>query len=185
MHPQDWRIRLSTVAAAMAITAATVACCGLIAPTVLAQPAHPTGVHKVATAARRKVIDFRVHRARRGIMAVPNGHPTVVFFMSAQCGSCAAGEHQLANLRGMVPRRVRFLSLDVAPGYDTPAMVLALAHSVDAHWPQAYATAAILHRYHITALDEVVVINARGGVRYDGALPSNARLLRAIRQAEA
>ena len=37
MHPQDWRIRLSTVATSMAITAAM---CGVIAPTVFAHPSH-------------------------------------------------------------------------------------------------------------------------------------------------
>ncbi|MCY0899616.1 MAG: hypothetical protein OWU33_11905 [Firmicutes bacterium] len=109
-------------------------------------------------------------------LTVPDGRPTVVFFMSAACGSCLGGEQQLAQLAATVSTRVRWLSLDVAPGYDTPQAVLSAAAVTGAHWPQGYATTAILKAYHVTQLDQVAVISGNGRLIYDGPLPSNARL---------
>lgn len=163
---------------AVAVTTMTLACCGVL-PTASAS-AH---VKAPARTAIHRVVAFRVDRVHAGTVAVPDGHPTLVYFMSTQCGSCVAGEQQLAELRHRMPQAMHLVSLDVAPGYDTPAMVLAMAREVGAHWPQAYARQSVINRYHITALDEVVIMNAEGRVIYDAGLPSDARILQLVHKA--
>ena len=128
---------------------------------------------------------FQVTSLNAGPVRVPDARPTVVYFMSSGCGSCISGEQQLASLARTTSPSVMWLSLDVEPGYDTPHSVLAMAHVVGAHWPQAYGTPAILNAYHVTQLDMVAVIAKNGQLLYDGALPSNARLTALIHQAGA
>lgn len=148
---------------------------GYTAPTATAS-ARPTGT--VAPA-------FQVVSLNAGTIRVPMAKPTVVYFMSAGCGSCISGEQQLAHLAAKTPASVQWLSLDVDPGYDTRKAVLNMAQSTGAHWPQAFGTNAIIQAYHVTQLDMVAVIAKNGTLLYDGALPSNARLTTLIHRAEA
>lgn len=113
------------------------------------------------------------------------GAVTVLYFMSAQCGSCIQGERQLAAVQTALPTTVHLVSLDVTPQVDTPRMLTAVAREAGAHWPQAFATPALLTAYHVAALDQVAVITAQGQVIYDGGLPPNTQLRRIIGQAEA
>ncbi len=146
---------------------------GSITPTASAGPAGT-----VAPA-------FQVASLNAGTIRVPMAKPIVVYFMSAGCGSCISGEQQLAHVAAETPTSVQWLSLDVDPGYDTRQAVLSMARSTGAHWPQAFATNAIINAYHVTQLDMVAVIAKNGTLLYDGALPSNTRLITLIHQAEA
>lgn len=128
---------------------------------------------------------FQVASLNAGPVKVPNGQPTVVYFMSAGCGSCISGEQQLAHVAAITSASVQWLSLDVDPGYDTPKAVLSMAHYTGAHWPQAFGTNAIINAYHVTQLDMVAVIAKNGKLLYDGALPSNTQLQTLIAQANA
>ncbi len=128
---------------------------------------------------------FQVASLNAGTIRVPMAKPTVVYFMSAGCGSCISGEQQLAHVAAKTPASVQWLSLDVDPGYDTRQAVLSMARSTGAHWPQAFGTNAIINAYHVTQLDMVAVIAKNGSLLYDGALPSNTRLITLIHQAEA
>jgi len=128
---------------------------------------------------------FHVTALNAGSVSVPSGRPTVVYFMSAGCGSCVSGEQQLVRMAAHAPASVVWLSLDVAPGYDTANAVLSMAQEVGAHWPQAFASNAILQAYHVDQLDMVAVIRRNGTLLYDGPLPSSARLRALIQQAEA
>jgi len=128
---------------------------------------------------------FQVASLNAGTIRVPMAKPTVVYFMSAACGSCISGEHQLAQVAARTSTSVQWLSLDVEPGYDTSQAVLSMARSTGAHWPQAFATNAMIQAYHVTQLDTVAVIAKDGTLLYDGALPSSTRLTTLIHQAEA
>jgi hypothetical protein len=110
-------------------------------------------------------------------MSVPRSGATVIFFMSAQCASCAAGELQLAQLQSQLPAGTTRLSLDVTPEYDTPGALSGLAKSVGARWPQAFATESILPSYRVTELAQVAVVSATGQLVFDGQLPSKQQLL--------
>ncbi|MHB1611632.1 MAG: TlpA family protein disulfide reductase [Sulfobacillus sp.] len=115
-------------------------------------------------------------------ITVPDGHPMVLYFMSAQCGSCIQGEQQLAQLQGHLSSVVHLVSIDVTPQYDTPQALSKIAQTVGAHWPQTFATLPLLHAYDVTQLDQVAVIAASGHMIYNGGLPSNAQLLSMIQQ---
>lgn len=128
---------------------------------------------------------FQVASLNAGTIRVPMARPTVVYFMSASCGSCISGEQQLARVAAQTPASVQWVSLDVDPGYDTPQAVLSMAQYTGAHWPQAFGTNAIIQAYHVTQLDMVAVIAKNGALLYDGALPSLTHLKTLIHQAEA
>lgn len=113
-------------------------------------------------------------------ISIPGSGVTVLYFMSAQCSSCAAGAHQLLGLVNQLPPGARLVSVDVAPGQDTPHLLAQFNSSVGVTWPQVYATNAMLQAYHVTALDEVAVVNARGQVTYVGALLPVAKLARIV-----
>ena len=137
-----------------------------------------------ATGAGTPAPAFQVATLNAGTVHVPTARPTVVYFMSASCGSCISGEQQLAHVAAQTSASVQWLSLDVDPGYDTPRAVLSMAQDTGAHWPQAFGTNAIIQAYHVTQLDMVAVIAKNGTLLYDGALPSNAQLITLIQRAE-
>ncbi len=126
---------------------------------------------------------FSVKDLAGAAISVPNGAPTLVYFMSAICGSCIQGEQQLAQLAAQLPGSVRLLSLDVTPQYDTAQSLAAVAQETGAHWPQAFSTSAILQAYHVTQLDQAAVVTASGHVLYNGPLPSNSQLLSLLHRA--
>ncbi len=176
VHAASRRIA-KTVALGLPATPAPVTCCG----GAVAESTPPT-----AAATSSSVSADQVTSASGQTVSWPrSGTVTVLYFMSAQCGSCIQGERQLAALQAGLPATVRLLSLDVAPGVDTAAMLRAVARETGAHWPQAFATPAILTAYHVAALDQVAVLTARGRVVYDGGLPSNSQMRQEIARAEA
>ncbi len=171
----------------------------LLHPAVVSSPSDtavaattPTAPHSARpaplaapTSAEPQAPAFQVASLNAGTIHVPTTRPTVVYFMSAGCGSCISGEQQLAHLATKTPASVQWLSLDVDPGYDTPQAVLSMAHFTGARWPQAFATNAMIQAYHVTQLDMVAVIAKNGTLLYDGALPSSTRLTTLIHQAGA
>ena len=128
---------------------------------------------------------FEVTSLEGSRITVPDGHPVVLYFMSAQCASCAQGEQQLSAFVHQLPAGVQIVSLDVTPTYDPASAVLAMAQEVGAAWPQAYATVPIMEAYDVTQLDQVAVVSGSGHIVYDGGLPSNATLLQAVHEAAA
>lgn len=116
-------------------------------------------------------------------ITVPSAHTTVLFFMAAWCGSCAAGEHQLAQLQPKLPRGVQMVSLDVTPQSDTPAALDKLAAAAGAKWPQAFASTMVISAYKVTYLDTVAVVSPKGQLLYEGPIPSSPKLLSIVRSA--
>ena len=158
-------------------TPAPATCCGGTIP-VSSSTAAPVTSSSVPTDRVTSVSGQTVSWPRPGTV-------TVLYFMSAQCGSCIQGEQQLAALQAGLPATVQLVSLDVTPGVDTAAMLRSVARETGAQWPQAFATPALLTAYHVAALDQVAILTAQGRVVYDRGLPSNAQLRQWIARAEA
>lgn len=116
-------------------------------------------------------------------ITVPSAHTTVVYFMAAWCGSCAAGEQQLAQMEPQLPPGVQMVSLDVTPQTDTPAALDQLASAAGAKWPQAFASNAVIAAYKVAYLDTVAVVSPKGQLVYEGPIPSSPRLLSIVRSA--
>lgn len=115
-------------------------------------------------------------------VAVPNGKPTVLYFVSAQCSSCVDGLHQLTALAQGEQKAVRWLAVDVTPQYDPPDAIAAMMAEAGARWPVAYATNAVLQAYHVTSLDQLAVVSSNGRLIYDGGRPSDAELSALLRR---
>lgn len=166
-----------TTALGVPATPAPVTCCG---GTIAG------GTPPAASATSSPHPAYQVLSVRGQTVSWPRpGAATVLYFMSAQCGSCIQGERQLAALQAGLPATVQLVSLDVTPEVDTAAMLRSVAREAGADWPQAFATPALLTAYHVVALDQVAVLTDRGRVVYDGGLPSNGQLRQAIARAEA
>lgn len=114
-------------------------------------------------------------------VTVPNGEPTVLYFVSVQCSSCVDGLHQLTAVAQGERKSVRWLAVDVTPQYDPPAAIAAMMAEAGAHWSAAYATNAVLQAYHVTSLDQLAVVSANGRLLYDGGRPSDAELSALLR----
>lgn len=167
-------VQTTTAVGAPAIPAPATCCGGTTGTTT------SSGATQAATAAEPA---YHLTSITGHTLSWPQPGVTVLYFMSAQCGSCIQGERQLAGLQTTAPAAVHFISLDVTPQVDTQRRVAAMAQRAGAQWPQAFATPAILTAYHVTALDQIAVVNAQGHVVYDGSLPSNGQLLGMIRHA--
>jgi hypothetical protein len=101
--------------------------------------------------------------------------------MAAWCGSCAAGEQQLAQMQPQLPPGVQMVSLDVTPQTDTPAALDKLAAAAGAKWPQAFASNAVISAYKVAYLDTVAVVSSKGQLLYKGPIPSADQLLSIVR----
>jgi thiol-disulfide isomerase/thioredoxin len=168
-------VLLGGCAAPQAVPAARVAA----ASPRTGQEASPAGGHGSVGLA------FRLRDVSGGIVTLPAGRPALLLFGAASgCVSCAASEQMLAQVYPRLGRRVLFVTVDVMPG-DTPAEVRAVAQALHAPWPHVLAQGTdLLARFHITALDTMVVLNARGRVvaRADSGF-STPQLLAAVHRA--
>lgn len=123
---------------------------------------------------------YRIASVTGQALTFPARRPTLLYFMSATCSSCWQGSHRLAQIYPHLRRMAQVISLDVTPQVDTPAQVQQMVQATGVRWPQAFATPAILDRYHVSYLDTVVVLSAAGKVVYDGATPSDHKILALI-----
>ena len=139
-------------------------------PAAVSQPLGPAPAFSVTDTAGQTV-------------TVPSAHATVLYFMAAWCGSCAAGEQQLAQLQRQLPVGVQMVSLDVTPQTDTPAALDQLASAAGAKWPQAFASNAVISAYKVAYLDTVAVVNPKGQLVYEGPIPAPGKLLSIVRSA--
>jgi hypothetical protein len=163
---------------------------GVVAGWVLSQAHRPgslaaTSRHHVVAKTTPATTPVTVTTLAGGTVRIPDGHPTVLYFMSAQCASCAQGEQQLAAFARQLPPGAELLSLDVTPRYDSVSAVEAMGRAVGATWPAAYATPQVMTAFDVVALDQVAVVTGTGHIVYDGGLPSNQALLQLVRKAGA
>ena len=148
---------------------------------VSSQPATASNVPAAAPQPSGLAPAFSVTATDGQIVTVPSDHTTVLYFMAAWCGSCAAGEQQLAQLQPQLPQGVQMVSLDVTPQSDTPAALDKLAAAAGAKWPQAFASTAVISAYKVTYLDTVAVVSPKGQLAYEGPIPSSPKLLSIVR----
>ncbi len=106
MRRIEWKSLRSLVSlVAVEVTTMTVACCGVL-PTASAS-AH---VRAPARTTIHHVVALRVDRVHIGTLALPDGHPTLGYFMAAQCVSCIAGGQLLAELRHRMSQAMHLVS---------------------------------------------------------------------------
>lgn len=90
----------------------------------------------------------------------------------------------MAALQAGLPETIRLLCLDVTPEVDTPAVFMAVARQVDAHWLQACGAPALFTAYHVDALDPVEIPTAQGRVVSEGGVPSNSQMRQLMSRVE-
>lgn len=108
---------------------------------------------------------FQVRDVQGQTVTVPAGRPVVLLFGAASgCASCAVSEQEMAQVYPQFKQQAEFITVDVTPG-DTKAAVLSFAQQLGASWPAVLAQGTnLLTLYHITALDTMYVLNARGQI---------------------
>lgn len=118
-------------------------------------------------------------------ITIPYKGVTILYFMSSQCGSCIQGEKQLALLQPKLPSSVHIVSLGISPEYGTPQGLINAAESTGANWPQTFATPNLLQTFHITRLEQTVVISSQDQIVFNTVLPPDAVLMQVIQEAQA
>lgn len=157
---------------------------GRVAVAVHQAPSHHASRKQVTPAAIKPTpYQFSITMVSGQTVTVPDSQPTLIYFMSATCSSCAAGENQLAQLFHQEAPGARFLSLDISPSVDSAATLEHLASSIGASWPHALASPTVLAQYHVSQLETVAIISPTGQLVYEGHLPSNTVLQQWIQQA--
>ena len=108
---------------------------------------------------------FHVRDVQGQTVSVPAGKPVVLLFGAASgCASCAVSEQQMAQVYLKYGHQTEFVTVDVTPG-DTKAAVVSFAQQLGASWPAVLAQGTnLLALYHISALDTMYVLNARGQI---------------------
>ncbi len=97
-------------------------------------------------------------------IALSHHEPTLLYFMAAWCSSCWAGEEHLAALYPRFAHQIRFVSLDVTPGQDTPAALAQVQKRYGGPWPHAFAPAGLVTAYGVTSLDTAILVGADGRI---------------------
>lgn len=99
---------------------------------------------------------------------------TVLHFMTSSCSECLPTEINLAGFQHT--KGVRLISVDVEPQTDTPATIAQFSRIAGSHWPYVLETSpALLQRFHVTALDTVIVLY-HSKVIFDAVAPSRTQL---------
>ncbi|MEJ7704375.1 MAG: redoxin domain-containing protein [Geodermatophilaceae bacterium] len=95
-------------------------------------------------------------------VTVPGGKPTVIFFFSATCGSCAAGAQALADAQQTNPE-ANYVAVDIDPSetaddvreFLTANQAEGLAYATDTN-------GSISRAYEVTRLSTAVVLDSEG-----------------------
>ncbi len=99
---------------------------------------------------------------------------TVLHFMTSSCSECLPTEIMLAKFQHAPG--VQLISIDVQPQTDTAATIAQFSRIAHSHWPYVLeGTPALVQRFHITALDTVIVLY-HNSVVFSAVAPSRQQL---------
>ena len=156
--------RWATMVGILAAGALLVGCATAAAPTTGAATTTATPPTTAAVPLQTAPA-FQVRDVQGQTVGVPAGKPVVLLFGAASgCASCAVSEQQMAQVYPQFKHQAEFVTVDVTPG-DTKAAVLSFAQQLGASWPAVLAQGTnLLTLYHISALDTMYVLNARGQI---------------------
>ena len=156
--------RWATMVGILAAGALLVGCATAAAPTTGAATTTATPPTTAAVPLQTAPA-FQVRDVQGQTVAVPAGKPVVLLFGAASgCASCAVSEQQMAQVYPQFKHQAEFVTVDVTPG-DTKAAVLSFAQQLGASWPAVLAQGTnLLTLYHVSALDTMYVLGARGQI---------------------
>jgi len=172
-----WR----SVAVVIAVVAVMLAGCGS-AHTSAKQSAANSGSTRAHPAA---VVTLRTTDG--AVVRVPSARPSVLLFITLGCADCAASAQSMnraaRSLRaaGSLRDRATFLAVDLDPDLP-PAHLTEFLNSVGARGLPATINSdgTLLHKYHVTALSSVLIINSAGKVVYRAVNPTANAIIRAL-----
>ena len=178
------RSRSAGLLAGLLVLGTALAGCGVqpTAAKTTASVAAPAAATTPA-AALQSAPAFQVPDVQGQTVSVPAGKPVVLLFGAASgCASCAVSEQQMAQVYPQFKHQAEFVTVDVTPG-DTRADVLSFAQQLGATWPAVLAQGTnLLTLYHVSALDTMYVLNARGQIVAHSDTGLSPRQLRAALQ---
>jgi hypothetical protein len=152
-------------------------------------PARQSAATGVSTRAHPAAI-ATLRTTDGAVVRVPSARPSVLLFISLGCADCAASAQSMARAARSLraahsPRdRATFLAVDLDP--DLPAAHLTdFLNSVGAGGLPATINSdgTLLHKYHVTALSSVLIINPAGKVVYRAVNPTAHAIIGALNTA--
>jgi hypothetical protein len=149
-------------------------------------PARQSAANGVSTRAHPAAV-VTLRTTDGAVVRVPSARPSVLLFITLGCADCAASAQSMTraarSLRaaGSLRDRATFLAVDLDP--DLPAAHLTeFLNSVGARGLPATINSdgTLLHKYHVTALSSVLIINPAGKVVYRAVNPTAKAITRAL-----
>lgn len=118
-------------------------------------------------------------------VTVPGGKPSVVFFFSANCGTCGPGAQALAQAQQATPG-ANYVAVDVDPSETDADVAEFLATNQATSLAYTLDTDGVLTRaYQLTQLSNAVVLDADGTIVYRGVDPTAEQIRTALATAGA
>jgi hypothetical protein len=164
----------------VAVMAVLLAGCGGGIHTQVRQPAATgasTRTTQVSAVATLRTTDGAVVR-------VPSARPSVLLFISLGCADCAESSQsmaQAARAARSAHDRATFLAVDLDPAV-TASHVRDFLDSVGAKGLPVTLNSdgTLLHKYHVTVLSSVLIIDPAGKVVYRAVNPSAKAITKAL-----
>jgi hypothetical protein len=174
------RLRSRSAAVLVAVMAVLLAGCGGGMHTQVRQPAATgasTRTTQVSAVATLRTTDGAVVR-------VPSARPSVLLFISLGCADCAESSQsmaQAARAARSAHDRATFLAVDLDPAV-TASHVRDFLDSVGAKGLPVTLNSdgTLLHKYHVTVLSSVLIIDPAGKVVYRAVNPSAKAITKAL-----
>lgn len=149
-----------------------------------------------APASRTKSVSTRTPQAAAvatlrttdgAVVRVPNARPSVLLFISLGCADCAASAQSMARAARVaraarsLPDRATFLAVDLDPAVSA-SNVRDFLDSVGAKGLPVTINSdgTLLHKYRVTVLSSVLIIDPAGKVVYRAVNPSANAITRAL-----
>jgi hypothetical protein len=148
--------------------------------------ARQSAANRVSTRAHPAAV-VTLRTTDGAVMRVPSARPSVLLFITLGCADCAASAQSMTraarSLRaaGSLRGQATFLAVDLDP--DLPAAHLRdFLNSVGARGLPATINSdgTLIHKYHVTALSSVLIINPAGKVVYRAVNPTAHAIIRAL-----
>lgn len=111
---------------------------------------------------------------------LPTGKPTVFYFFTASCGSCAAGAESVGAGSAKAASGIQAIAVDLDSGEPTATITSFMKAVGSPPFTLARDDGSLLKEFNVDALGLTVILNGAGKEIYRGVDPSADQVARAL-----
>ncbi|XAS66728.1 TlpA family protein disulfide reductase [Micrococcaceae bacterium Sec5.7] len=175
--------RATGLAGPAAILLAGLLLAGCGAPSTPAGPATAgpsSGASAPASSGAAAAGSVQVQTLGGASLTIPTGHPTVLYFFTASCGSCVAGAKAVAAGLAKAAPGAQAMAVDLDPGEPTETLTAFMSSIGNPPLTFTRDDGTLLKKFNVDALGLTVVLNGAGKEVYRGVDPSADQIAQAL-----